>query len=102
MSEQRAGRLASWRIANIARELASQKPNLVDYSLQMLDASPWLLADGQPLVDLNEATIDWLYDDLGRWVVIDTERLRGLESVYLLLPETPWKEIIEEAGIDFY
>lgn len=102
MSEQSAGRLASWRIANIARELASQQLNQVDYSLQMLDGSPWLLADGQPLVDLNEATIDWLYDDLGRWVVIDTERLRGLESVYLLLPETPWKEIIEEAGIEFY
>lgn len=102
MSEQSAGRLASWRIADIARELASQQPNQVDYSLQMLDGSPWLLADGQPLVDLNEATIDWLHDDMGRWVVIDTERLRGFESVYLLLPETPWKEIIEEAGIDFY
>jgi hypothetical protein len=31
MSEQSAGRLASWRIANIARELASQQLNQVDY-----------------------------------------------------------------------
>ncbi len=101
MSEQSVGRLASWRIANIARELASQQLNQVDYSLQMLDGSPWLLADGQPLVDLNEATIDWLRDDLGRWVVIDTERLRGFDSVYLLLPEIPWKERFEAVGIDY-
>ncbi|HHJ4460021.1 TPA: hypothetical protein ACQJL1_005596 [Citrobacter freundii] len=49
----------------------------VEYELASYQGSPWLWADGKPLIDLLGATIDWLIDDDGsRWIVIDTEYLR--------------------------
>ncbi|MCX0433432.1 hypothetical protein OD808_21395, partial [Aeromonas veronii] len=49
----------------------------VEYELASYQGSPWLWADGEPLIDLLDATIDWMIDDDGiRWIVIDTEYLR--------------------------
>lgn len=32
----------------------------VEYELASYQGSPWLWADGKPLIDLLDATIDWL------------------------------------------
>jgi len=42
----------------------------VEYELVSYQGFPWLWADGKPLIDLLDATIDWMIDDDGsRWIV---------------------------------
>ncbi|UYZ32428.1 hypothetical protein AXW80_23230 (plasmid) [Aeromonas salmonicida subsp. salmonicida] len=75
----------------------------VGYELASYQGSPWLWADGKPLIDLLDATIDWLIDDDGsRWIVIviDTECLRQHVAHYALLSADTWRQRLLDAGVE--
>ncbi|GAB3215088.1 hypothetical protein [Pseudaeromonas pectinilytica] len=96
-----AGSLDSWRIADIARELASSRATPPTYSIHQADNGAVLLCeDGKPVVDLQVATIDELIDETGRWIVIDTESLRSSSAYYGILPADPWLARFKDCGID--
>lgn len=57
--------------------------------------------DGKPLIDLLDATIDWMIDDDGsRWIVIDTEYLRQHVAHYALLSADTWRQRLLDAGVE--
>ena len=73
----------------------------VEYELASYQGSPWLWADGKPLIDLLDATIDWLIDaDGSRWIVIDTEYLRQHVARYALLSADTWRQRLLDAGVE--
>ena len=73
----------------------------VEYELASYQGSPWLWADGKPLIDLLDATIDWMIDDDGsRWIVIDTEYLRQQVAHYALLSADTWRQRLLDAGVE--
>lgn len=76
-----------------------QQP-LVGYELESHQGSPWLWADGEPMIDLLDATIDWMIDNDGsRWFVIDTEYQRQHVAHYALLPADTWRQRLRDAGV---
>jgi hypothetical protein len=73
----------------------------VEYELVSYQGSPWLWADGEPLIDLLDATIDWMIDNDGsRWFVIDTEYQRQHVAQYALLPADTWRQRLLDAGVE--
>ena len=73
----------------------------VEYELVSYQGFPWLWADGKPLIDILDATIDWMIDDDGsRWIVIDTEYLRQQVAHYALLSADTWRQRLLDAGVE--